>query len=130
MSAAGSAIEGIGQLLITVKDVDRAAAFYEQVLGLRLLFRFPGMAFFECGGVRLYLSQPEKPEFAGTSIVYYRVRDIQAAAEALIGRGVVFLQAPHVVHRDERHELWIGFFQDSEGNNVALMSEVPRAGES
>ena len=130
MSAVGSAIEGIGQLAISVKDVDRAAAFYEQVLGLRLLFRFPGMAFFDCGGVRLYLSRPEKPEFAGTSIVYYRVRDIQAAAEALTSRGVVFLQPPHVVHRDERHELWIGFFQDSEDNHVAVMSEVPRPGES
>lgn len=118
-------ISAIGQLAISVSDVDRAAAFYQDVLGLRLLFRFPGMAFFDCGGVRLYLTRPEKPEFARTSIVYYRVPDIQAGFEALTARGVTVVDPPRVVHKTDASELWLAFIRDTEDNTLALMSEVP-----
>jgi predicted enzyme related to lactoylglutathione lyase len=118
-------ITAVGQIAITITDIARATAFYRDVLGLTLLFEVPGMAFFECGGVRLFLSRAERPEFAATSILYYRVDDVTVAAQALESRGVTFLEAPAVVHRDARHELWVAFFQDSEGNHLALMAEVP-----
>jgi methylmalonyl-CoA/ethylmalonyl-CoA epimerase len=124
MTAGSFGLSSIGQIAIAVKDVLRATAFYRDVLGMKLLFEFPGMAFFDAGGVRLYLAIPEKPEFAGTSILYYRVSDIQEAAKTLEARGVVFADAPHLVHQDARHELWLAFFEDSEGNPAALMSEV------
>jgi catechol 2,3-dioxygenase-like lactoylglutathione lyase family enzyme len=127
MTAADFGLSSIGQISIAVKDVERAIAFYRDVLGLKFLFQFPGMGFFDAGGVRLYLTLPEKPEFAGTSILYYRVPDIREAARTLEARGVVFRETPHLVHQDARHELWLGFFQDSEDNPVALMSEVPKA---
>jgi catechol 2,3-dioxygenase-like lactoylglutathione lyase family enzyme len=126
MTSADSGLSSIGQISIAVKDVDRAIAFYRDVLGLKFLFQFPGMGFFDAGGVRLYLAIPEKPEFAGTSILYYRVSDILEAARTLEARGVVFREKPHLVHQDARHELWLGFFEDSEDNPVALMSEVPK----
>jgi methylmalonyl-CoA/ethylmalonyl-CoA epimerase len=125
MSEKMPGIEGIGQISIVVSDVDRATAFYRDVLGLPYLFGFPGMAFFDCGGVRLYLARAETPELDRTSIVYYRVPHIAKAADSLKARGVEFEHEPRAVHKDERHELWLGFFKDSEGNNVALMSEVP-----
>ncbi|HVS03874.1 MAG TPA: VOC family protein [Thermoanaerobaculia bacterium] len=124
MTGTSFGLRQIGQIHVAVGDVDRAVAFYRDVLGMPLLFRFPGMAFFDCGGVRLYLAAAEGEEPLGTSILYYRVADIAAAAAELEGRGVSFDSRPHVVHRDERHELWIGFFRDSEGNRLALMSEV------
>jgi len=124
MTSEGFGLSGIGQISIAVKDVERAVAFYRDVLGMKFLFQFPGMAFFDAGGVRLYLTLPEKPEFAGTSILYYRVSDIREAAKTLEARGVTFAEAPHLVHQDARHELWLGFFKDSEGNPTALMSEV------
>jgi methylmalonyl-CoA/ethylmalonyl-CoA epimerase len=127
MSTEGPRIEGIGQIAVTVGDLDRAVAFYQGVLRLPLLFQFPGLAFFYCGGVRLMLSRPEKPELAGTSILYYRVPSIGAAASALEAQGVTLLQQPSVVHRDARHELWLAFLQDSEGNHLGLMQEVPLA---
>jgi len=127
MSTEGPRIEGIGQIAVTVGDLDRAVAFYQGVLRLPLLFQFPGLAFFDCGGVRLMLSRPEKPELAGTSILYYRVPSIGAAASALEAQGVTLLQQPSVVHRDARHELWLAFLQDSEGNHLGLMQEVPLA---
>lgn len=126
MTTDALSISGIGQILIGVKDVDRAVAFYRDVLGLKFLFQFPGMAFFDCGGIRLYLGIPEKPEYAATSILYYRVPSIAAAASTLEARGVVFKEPPRLVHEDARHELWLAFFEDSEGNGVALMSEVPK----
>ena len=118
-------IEAIGQIAVVVKDVDRATRFYQDVLGLKLLFRFPGLAFFDCGGVRLMLSRPERPEFDQNSIIYYRVADIGEAASHLEAHGVVFDGEPHVVHRDQRHELWMAFFRDSEGNYLGLMHEKP-----
>jgi catechol 2,3-dioxygenase-like lactoylglutathione lyase family enzyme len=123
MSATVPAIASIGQISIIVKDIDRAKAFYRDTLGLRFLFEFPGMAFFDCGGVRLYLAGADEPGL-GTSILYYRVADIRAAAATLESRGVAFGQQPAKVHEDARHELWLAFFKDSEDNTVALMSEV------
>jgi methylmalonyl-CoA/ethylmalonyl-CoA epimerase len=117
------AIESIGQIAISVKDVERATAFYRDTLGLRFLFAFPGMAFFDCGGVRLYLTRPQQAEHAHASILYYRVADIRAAAATLESRGVVLLQQPVKVHEDDRHELWLAGFNDSEGNTLELMSE-------
>lgn len=123
MSSITPAIASIGQISVIVKDVERAKAFYRDTLGLTFLFEFPGMVFFDCGGVRLYLARAEKPEL-GTSVLYYRVADIRAAASSLEAGGVTFLQPPARVHEDARHELWLAFFKDSEENTVALMSEV------
>jgi methylmalonyl-CoA/ethylmalonyl-CoA epimerase len=122
----GPAIERIGQIAIPVADLERAVAFYSDVLGLRLLFRAPpGLAFFDCGGVRLMLSRPEgadAPTSAG--ILYYLVPDIRAAHAALVERGVIFVQPPHPVARLPDHELWLALCRDSEENLLALMSEV------
>ena len=127
MSSQGPQIQAIGQIAVTVADLDRAVAFYQQVLELPLLFRFPGLAFFDCGGVRLMLSRPETPELAGTSIISYRVPSIQSASAAIEARGVTLVHPPAVVHRDARHELWLAFLLDSEGNHLGLMQEVPLA---
>ena len=118
----------IGQILVPVRDVAIATAFYRDQLGMRFLFDFPGMAFFDAGGVRLYLSEPEAADFRGVATIYYRVDDIDAAYETLRGRGVAFTDAPHLIHRDGTTQLWMCFAKDPDGNNVALMSEIPDAG--
>jgi methylmalonyl-CoA/ethylmalonyl-CoA epimerase len=121
-------LDRIGQIAVNVKDLDRAAAFYRDVLGMRPLFQAPRLAFFDCGGIRLMLSPPEKPEFDHPgSILYYKVDDIQAAHTALRGRGVRFEGEPHVVAQLPAHDLWMAFCRDSEDNLLALMSEVRRA---
>ena len=109
-------------------DVDRAAAFYQEKLGLKLLFKAPpGLAFFDCGGVRLMIDRPEKPEFDHpSSILYFAVPDIQAAHAQLKQSGVRFEEEPHVIARMPDHDLWMAFFRDSEDNLMALMSEVAR----
>jgi methylmalonyl-CoA/ethylmalonyl-CoA epimerase len=118
----------IGQILVPIDDVDRAVEFYRDVLGMRFLYRYPGIAFFDSGGVRLYLAKPERPEFAGRPTIYYRVDDIADAVRTLEERGVAFTGRPHVVHRDDTQELWMAFFRDPDGNNLALMNEVPTSG--
>jgi predicted enzyme related to lactoylglutathione lyase len=116
----------IGQIFINVHDLARAVTFYRDSLGMKFLFEVPRMAFFDCGGVRLMLGLADRPEFDHpASILYYRVDDIEAAHAALVSRGVVFSAKPHVVARMPTFVLWLAEFRDSEGNNLALMSEVP-----
>jgi predicted enzyme related to lactoylglutathione lyase len=116
----------LGQIALTARDVDRATAFYRDVLGLPLLFRAGDLSFFDCGGVRLMLSVPESGEFDHpSSILYFRVADLEAAYAALVERDVTFTHAPSVVATMPDHTLWMAFFTDSEGNTLALMSEVP-----
>ena len=115
----------IGQIAINVTDLQRAVAFYRDILGMRFLFQAPGgLAFFDIGGVRLMLGVAEKPEFSHpASTLYYKVDDIQAAYQTLIDRGVTFLDEPHLIARLPAHELWMTFFRDSEDNVLALMEE-------
>ena len=117
----------IGQIHVSVNDVDRAVEFYRDILGLTFLFRVPGqpMAFFDCGGVRLYLGVPESEPFRARGMLYFRVDDIDEAHSTLRDRGVVFLDEPHVVHRDVSTELVMAFFRDPDDNNLALMAERP-----
>jgi len=121
-------ITGIGQIAINARDLPRAMAFYRDILGLPLLFEAPQMAFFDCGGIRLMLGFASEPRFDHPgSILYYRVADIAAAHRALVARGVTFEQPPHRVARLASHDLWLAFFDDPEGNTLALMSEVARS---
>jgi predicted enzyme related to lactoylglutathione lyase len=116
----------IGQIFINVHDLARAVTFYRDSLGMKFLFEVPRMAFFDCGGVRLMLGLADRPEFDHpASILYYRIDDIESAHAALVSRGVVFSAKPHVVARMPTFVLWLAEFRDSEGNNLALMSEVP-----
>ena len=115
----------IGQIRVAVSDIDRAVTFYRDTLGMSFIFQFPGMAFFDLDGIRLMLVDPGSRDFGGESVVYYRVDDIGLAHAALTERGVDFSDAPHVVHQDDRHELWMAFFRDPDRNVLALMSEVP-----
>ena len=125
------ALSTIGQIAITVKDVDRATRFYRDTLGLRFLFQFPGLAFFDAGGVRLMLSKAEDPRFDHpASILYYKVADIQAAHAGLEAKGVTVEETPHIVAPMPDHDLWISSYLDSEGNHFALMSEVTRQTQS
>ena len=118
----------ISQIAVNAKDLIRAEAFYKDKLGLKHLFSHPGMAFFDCGGVRLMLAKPEKPEFDhASSILYFHVQDIQATHAALESRGVRFEAKPHLVAKLPQADLWMAFFRDSEGNLFALTSETPRA---
>jgi catechol 2,3-dioxygenase-like lactoylglutathione lyase family enzyme len=125
MAGEGPLTGAIGQLHVTVTNIDRSVAFYRDVLGLPLLFEVPGqgMAFFDCQGVRLYLGAAESPDFASRPLIYFRAGSARAAAAELTSRGVEFTAEPHVVHRQGDVELWIGFFEDPDGTTLAVMSE-------
>jgi len=126
-TTANLGITNIGQISIIVKDLERATAFYRDVLGLPLLFSVPGMAFFDCGGVRLMLGVASSPEYDHlSSIFYFRVPDIQAGHARLVEHGVEILAPPRLIAPMPTHDLWMTAFRDSEGNIHQLMSEVPR----
>ncbi len=116
----------IGQVSMRAHDLDRAIDFYRDILGLQFLFKpSPKLAFFDCGGLRLMLSVPESPAFNHPgSILYFNVSNIQEAYQSLRTKGANFRAEPHSIARLEDREVWMAFFDDSEGNLLALMSEI------
>jgi predicted enzyme related to lactoylglutathione lyase len=118
----------IGQVSLSIRDVARAERFYGEVLSLPHIFTFGDLAFFDADGVRIYLHRKDAAEWRASSILYFLVEDIHAAQESLAGRGVRFTGAPHVIYTDDDTgaEEWMTFFEDGEGNTLALMSRVTR----
>ena len=118
----------IGQISVNVHDLERAVAFYKDTLRLKPLFAVPGrMAFFDCGGVQLMLAIPERPDLDHpSSILYFKVEDIEQAYEVLASRGVHFETKPMLVAPMATHDLWLAEFRDSENNVLALMCERPK----
>jgi DNA-binding CsgD family transcriptional regulator/catechol 2,3-dioxygenase-like lactoylglutathione lyase family enzyme len=113
----------LGQIARSVSDVARAEAWYRDVLGLPHLYTFGDLAFFDCGGVRLYLGLGAAD--VEPSVLYFRVADIQAAYSELTARGVVFRGAPHMIHKHASGaEEWMAFFDDPDGHPLALMCQV------
>jgi predicted enzyme related to lactoylglutathione lyase len=119
------ALGSIGQIHVSVTDVDRSVEFYRDVLGIPHLFTVSGqpMAFFASGGVRLYLGVPETDEYRSRCVLYFTVDDIDAEVARLTGLGVTFRDQSHVVHRDGPTELWMAGFQDPDGHHLILMQE-------
>jgi methylmalonyl-CoA/ethylmalonyl-CoA epimerase len=113
----------IGQIAIVCSDVARAREFYRDALGVRHLFDAgPTLSFFDCGGTRLMLS-PAEGEAAGTSVLYFFVKDIEGSTRELAAKGVRFIDEPHMIAKMPDHELWLAEFRDSENNVLALMEE-------
>jgi methylmalonyl-CoA/ethylmalonyl-CoA epimerase len=125
-STSGIEISALGQIALTVRDVERSLAFYRDSVGLRFLFAAsPSLAFLDIGGVRLMLSGPEGEFVPGvSSVLYLEVGDIVAAHAAMQARGVPFVDEPHLIARLPDHDLWMCFFRDPDGHTLALMSEV------
>jgi catechol 2,3-dioxygenase-like lactoylglutathione lyase family enzyme len=120
------ALDRIGQVSLYIRDVGRAEAFYRDVLGLPHVFTFGDLAFFDAGGTRIYLHRVDDEKWRPGSILYFAVPDIGAAHEALLARGVTFQGAPHMIYEDDETKVqeWMAFFEDGEGNVLALMSRV------
>lgn len=114
----------VGQISRTVGDIAASVAWYRDVLGLRHLYTFGDLAFFDCSGLRLFLSQRPDPSPA-ESVIYFQVPDIAAAYDELLGRGVAFSGAPHRIHpHADGTEEWMAFFTDPEGRPLAIMAQV------
>jgi catechol 2,3-dioxygenase-like lactoylglutathione lyase family enzyme len=117
----------VGQIARTVRDIEAARTWYADVLGLEHLYSFGNLAFFNCDGLRLMLSQGDA--VAPESIIYFNVEDVRSAHRALAARGVAFIDAPHMIHRhDDGTEEWMAIFQDDEGRMLAIMSKARPAG--
>jgi methylmalonyl-CoA/ethylmalonyl-CoA epimerase len=119
----------IGQIGLAVSDVDRAEKFYETVIGLRKLYRFGDLIFFDCAGVRLLLEKTRngsQPRQGGVIYLYFRRADISLTVAELRGRGVVLTHPPHLIASMDDHDLWMAFFDDPDGNTLAVMQEAPK----
>jgi methylmalonyl-CoA/ethylmalonyl-CoA epimerase len=115
----------IGQIAIPVRNLEKAITFYRDGLGMDFLFQAPpGLALFDCGGIRLMLDVPAGEQSENrSSIIYYKVDDLPSAVAALKSRGVTFDQEPELVAEMPDHELWMAFLRDPDENTLALMWE-------
>src|SRR5262245_30853171 len=117
----------IGQIALVVANVDRAEAFYAEKIGLRKLYRFGDLTFFDCAGVRLLLDKAHDPNnISHGCVIYFRCADIALAVAELKRRGVAFDSEPHRIARMDDHDLWMAFFSDPDGHTLALMQEAPK----
>ena len=115
----------LGQVARTVRNTEESRSWFRDVLGLPELYAFPGLAFFDLGGVRLMLTDQDGGQASQDSILYLRVPDIHASKDELEDRGVKFMHAPHLIHRHEDGtEEWMAFFEDNEGHPLAIMTQV------
>lgn len=122
MNAAG--LSRLHQISMRAHDIGRAVRFYRDLLGIPFLFEVPpGLAFFDCGGVRLMLSTPAPGFDHPGSVLYFAVSDIHHMRDVLASRGVTFRTEPHKIATLADREVWLADFADSEGNTLALMSE-------
>jgi methylmalonyl-CoA/ethylmalonyl-CoA epimerase len=121
-----SQFTGILQIAIPVADVARATSFYRDVLELKFLFEFPNMAFFDCEGVRLYLSGAGAEHKPLGAFVYFRTPDIDRQLSTLKERKVMIQQEPQIIARMPDHDLWLMWIKDSEGNLLGIMEERRR----
>jgi len=119
-------IVGVGQIARSVADIEQAEGWYRDVLGLLHLYTFDTLAFFDCGGTRLMLTQRESSDAQSSeSLIYLRVPDIDVAYRQLQKRGAEFINAPHMIHRHEDGtEEWMAFFNDPEGRPIAIMASA------
>jgi methylmalonyl-CoA/ethylmalonyl-CoA epimerase len=118
----------IGQIAVAVSNTDAAEAFYGGMLGLRKLYRYGDLCFFDCAGVRLMLSPPETGETVepGQGALYFRVADLGIAVKELRGKGIAIFSEPHLTAPMPDHDLWLAFVKDPDGHLVGLMMEAPK----
>lgn len=120
-------LSSIGQINLPVHDLETSIAFYRHSLGMKFLFQVPNMAFFDCGGVRLLLAEPQEQAASHQgSIIYFKVDEIQTATNTLRERGVSIIADPELVAEMPDHDLWMSFFNDPSENTLALISEIPK----
>jgi methylmalonyl-CoA/ethylmalonyl-CoA epimerase len=137
-------IDGLHQVALTTRDINRSSRFYRETLGLKQIAVLdpPGLAFFDVDGVRLSMMQNLTGEPSSSviyfrvadidaepssSVIYFRVADIDAAVAVLKQRAVDLEQEPELVFRDSQgqfgeagEEEWMAFFRDPDGNLLAL----------
>jgi methylmalonyl-CoA/ethylmalonyl-CoA epimerase len=125
MTITKKVIQKVGQIGVPVQNLERALTFYQDTLGLELLFNTDRLAFLQCDGLRIFLSLPEKEEFSqSSSVIYFQVEDLSSTYKALKEKGVSFIDEPHIVGKMGPTEIWMAFFKDTENNTHAFMSEI------
>ena len=120
------ALSQIGQVSLSVDNIDTAEKFYGEGLGLRKLYRFGNLTFFDCSGVRLFIEATETKPLPKSSVLYFRTPDITVSMRELKSRGISFIEGPSLIAPMEDHDLWMAFFTDPAGNTLALMQEAPK----
>jgi predicted enzyme related to lactoylglutathione lyase len=122
-----SGLSEIGQIAVTVHDLNSAEKFYREKLGMKFMYRFPNLVFFDCGGVRLMLGLPENPEQDHPgSIIYFKVQDLIEAYSHFKKNLVEIIQEPQQVAKTGSVIIKMMFIKDPDNNPIGVYSETKK----
>jgi catechol 2,3-dioxygenase-like lactoylglutathione lyase family enzyme len=110
---------------VATADPARARSFYAGTLGLSLVADEPYALVFDCQGVMLRVQKAGKVSPAPYTALGWKVPDLAAAIDELVGRGVTFARYSHF-EQDPRG-IWrspdgtlVAWFPDPDGNLLSL----------
>jgi len=119
-------ISHIAAVMLGVRDVAQAVAFYRDKLGLKVTMQEPQLALLQCGPVMLGLSRGHahaSPHVAGATELVFRVESVKAAHQALAAQGIVFVSAPHQATPTD----WVAHFRDVDGHLLSIFGPEGQA---
>lgn len=112
-------ITGITAVMLGVRDIPAALAFYRDTLGLAVIMQESQLALVQSGVVMLGLSRghaQSAPHIAGATEVVFRVDNVRAAQQALTARGIAFLGEPRQITATD----WASHFRDADGHLLSI----------
>ena len=112
-------ISGVAAIMLGVKDIAAAAAFYTQKLGLQVLMQEPAICLLQCGPVMIGLNcglAQTSPNLVGATEVVLRVPSVRGARQALGAEGVSFVSEPHQITPTD----WVAHFRDVDGHLLSI----------
>ncbi len=116
---------------IPVGDLARARRFYCDTLGLTVLHENPFAVAVDANGTMLRLTLVADLRPQGFTIAGWRVNDMAASVDALVGHGITFTRYDGIDHDDRG--IWttpggdqVAWFTDPDGNTLSLTSFADR----
>ena len=119
--ADGVQLSRIAAIMLGVRDLPAAIAFYKDKLGLKVIMQESQLALLQCGNVMLGLSprHMNAAPLAEAVEVSFGVDNLRATHQSLGEKGVVFLSEPRQVTPTD----WAVHFRDVDGHLLSLFGQ-------
>jgi catechol 2,3-dioxygenase-like lactoylglutathione lyase family enzyme len=109
----------ITAVMLGVREMAPALAFYTEKLGLKVIMQEPALALLQCGTVMLGLSRGHvnlAAHVAGATEVVFDVESVRATHKALSAQGIAFMSEP----RQATPTDWVAHFKDPDGHLLSI----------
>ena len=106
-------------IMLGVRDLNASLEFYRDKLGLNVKMQEPQLALLDAGPLTLGLSPRHvrlAPQVSGATELAFEVENVRTARQALIDRGVAFMNEPRQVTPTD----WAAHFRDPDGHLLSI----------